>query len=143
MKNLFLIISILFLSAHRLSYQEETHTLTLRINDIENSGGSMHIGLYINEETWLDIGSEYIPRVIPVYGEHMEVVYKNLPPGKYAISIFHDEDNNGKINKNFIGYPTEGFAFSKDVKVRFSAPDFEDCAIDLQSDTTIEVHMDY
>ncbi len=105
--------------------------------------GQLRIGIYDNEDDWLEIGSEFVERHVPVSGEEMFVIYKNMPTGCYAISIFHDEDNNGKMNKNFIGYPTEGFGFSNNVKVRFSAPKFDECAFDLKSDTAITVVMDY
>jgi uncharacterized protein (DUF2141 family) len=60
---------------------------------------------------------------------------KDLPPGKYAISVIHDEDNNGKLTTNAVGYPTEKFGFSNNPKVYFSPPSFEKVAFELKSDS--------
>jgi len=44
------------------------------------------------------------------------VVLTNLDPGKYAIILFHDENGNGKLDKNALGVPTEPYGFSNNVQ---------------------------
>ena len=43
------------------------------------------------------------------------VVLTNLDPGRYAIILFHDENGNGKLDKNALGVPTEPYGFSNNV----------------------------
>lgn len=50
-----------------------------------------------------------------------------LPPGRYAISLFHDENSNGRLDKMMM-LPREGFGFSRDAKVRFGPPRFDAAA---------------
>jgi len=40
------------------------------------------------------------------------VVLTNLDPGQYTIILFHDENGNGKLDKNALGVPTEPYGFS-------------------------------
>jgi len=53
-----------------------------------------------------------------------------IAPGTYALSIFHDENNNGRLD-SLLGVPREGFGFSRNPVVRFGAPGFRQVRIDL------------
>lgn len=58
----------------------------------------------------------------------------DLPPGKYAVSVIHDEDIDGKLTTNAVGYPIEKFGFSNNPKVYFSPPSFEKASFELGSE---------
>lgn len=64
-------------------------------------------------------------------GETAAVTFDDLPAGTYAIAVFEDLNNNGKLDANFFGVPKEPYAFSNNVKPRFSAPGFDDCKFQL------------
>ncbi|HZZ08336.1 MAG TPA: DUF2141 domain-containing protein [Candidatus Binataceae bacterium] len=53
-----------------------------------------------------------------------------LAPGKYALVAFHDENSNGKFDRNWLGLPKEGYAFSNNVRPVFSPPSFKAAAFD-------------
>ena len=42
--------------------------------------------------------------------------FNDIPPGTYAIAVFHDENANGKLDKNFLGIPCEGYGASNNVR---------------------------
>ena len=54
--------------------------------------------------------------------------FPDVAPGRYAVSVFHDENFNGKMDTNFIGIPKEGVGASNDAKGRFGPPKFEAAA---------------
>lgn len=54
------------------------------------------------------------------------IVFENLPRGNYAISLFHDENRNNKMDKNFMGIPKEGYGASNNKLPMTSAPTFKD-----------------
>tara|TARA_R110000782_G_scaffold13999_21_gene41697 strand:- start:6737 stop:7153 length:417 start_codon:yes stop_codon:yes gene_type:complete len=66
-----------------------------------------------------------------------------LPPGDYAISAIHDENDNKKLDKSFIGMPTEGVAFSNNAKVSFGPPKFEKVRFHVEGETTQTLRMRY
>lgn len=67
----------------------------------------------------------------------------DLPPGTYAIAVFHDENSNRKLDK-FMGMPREGFGFSRSPVVRFGPPKFEQVHINLASGLTRQaIRMQY
>jgi len=47
-----------------------------------------------------------------VTGESVTLNFEGLPAGEYGIKMYHDADENGKMNANAFGMPTESFAFS-------------------------------
>ncbi len=51
-----------------------------------------------------------------------------LPWGRYAASAYHDEDDDGSLNTNLFGAPSEPFGFSNGARARFGRPDFADAA---------------
>ena len=69
------------------------------------------------------------------------LVFRNLPAGPYALSQFHDENGNDKLDSNIAGIPTERYGFSRDARGRMGAPGFADAAIDLRADSSITVHL--
>jgi uncharacterized protein (DUF2141 family) len=73
-----------------------------------------------------------------------EIDFTALPPGKYALVCYHDENNNGKFDKSILGMPKEGYCFSNNVKPTLSAPNFGQCAFDYKGgDQPISITMIY
>ena len=60
-----------------------------------------------------------------------EFVFTGLPPGRYAIAIYHDENGNGVMDKNFIGIPSEGFGFSRNARGFAGPPSFNAAAVEI------------
>lgn len=58
------------------------------------------------------------------------VTFRSVPPGQYALAIFHDANANRKLD-TFIGIPREGFGFSRNPVIRFGAPRFDKVSIEL------------
>lgn len=72
----------------------------------------------------------YKQRVKAVPGSVVMTI-NNIKPGRYAIQLIHDENQNGDIDLNFLGIPTEGYAFSNGGKPLFAEPVFADCAVEI------------
>ena len=54
--------------------------------------------------------------------------FDDLPAGKYALVVLHDENMNGRIDYNWLGIPREGYGFSNDAHGMLGAPSFEQAA---------------
>jgi len=50
--------------------------------------------------------------------------FSGIASGTYAVSVFHDQNSNGKLDSNFLGIPREGVGASNDAKGRFGPPKF-------------------
>lgn len=60
--------------------------------------------------------------------------FSGISPGTYAVSAFHDENSNGKLDTNFMGIPREGVAASNDARGRLGPPKFDDAAFQVSGD---------
>jgi len=71
------------------------------------------------------------------------VVKLPLAPGDYAISLVHDENGNGKLDKNLFGIPTEGVGFSQNPKLSFGPPTYAATRFDVAGDTSETIRLKY
>ena len=58
--------------------------------------------------------------------------FASIPPGTYAVSVFHDENSNGKLDRNLLGMPKEGVGASNNAAGHFGPPKFDDMAFHYQ-----------
>ncbi|MFL0670862.1 MAG: DUF2141 domain-containing protein [Erythrobacter sp.] len=69
-------------------------------------------------------------RVVVPAGAKIEIRFTGVKPGRYAIALLHDENNNGKADRAVGMMPKEGYGFSRDAPVRMSPPKFRDAVFD-------------
>ena len=82
--------------------------------------------MFANAASFTGKGKPFVCVQSSVANKKAQLVFENLPAGTYAISVFHDENNNQKMDKNFLGIPKEGYGASKNKLPFASAPDFDD-----------------
>lgn len=81
--------------------------------------------------------------VVPA-AETVSFTFRNVKPGRYAIALLHDENDNGKADRALMMMPTEGFGFSRDAKVKMGPPKFRDAAFDVTAaDQSQSIRMRY
>ena len=54
--------------------------------------------------------------------------FSGIKPGTYAVSVFHDENSNGRLDTNFLGIPREGVGASNDARGHLGPPKFDAAA---------------
>jgi len=85
--------------------------------------GVVRCGLF-KAKGWLKDAVQ--PSIVKIHGSKALCVFKGVPAGEYGISAFHDEDANGKLNTNAVGYPLEEYCASNNARNMFSAPSWSD-----------------
>ena len=60
-----------------------------------------------------------------VSADTQQMIIKDVSPGRYAISIFHDANDNSVLDSNLFGVPTEAYGFSNNIVGHFGKPNFE------------------
>jgi uncharacterized protein (DUF2141 family) len=122
-----------------------TFSLTVKVNNLRNPKGDVLFALYNKDGTIPDEKFKNYFRIIKgkISGDSSEVVFRNLPVGKYAVSLLHDEDGNGKIKRGFI-LPKEGIGFSNYNAINLSnRPSFKKASFELKKSRTITVKIIY
>mgnify|MGYP001794652877 FL=1 len=103
--------------------------LIVTIQNIKYNRGKIYLAVYNRKEGFLKVNNAVATKITKVNGSKAVVRFKNLKPGYYAIATYHDKNEDGKMNTNMFGVPTEYYGFSRDARARFSAPSFEDARI--------------
>ena len=57
-----------------------------------------------------------------------------LPPGTYGIRVMHDMNDNGKLDTNFVGIPSEPWGFSNNAAGNFGPPKWKDVSFELSGE---------
>lgn len=117
-------------------------TLTVKVTGIRSVSGNIGIGLYNDPDKFPDIGGEYKKITLKVTATTMQYDI-SVPPGTYAIALFHDENSDGECNTNWLGIPVEGYGFSNNVKPVISAPSFDETKVSVTKNTTITIDLIY
>jgi uncharacterized protein (DUF2141 family) len=79
-----------------------------------------------------------------ITGDQAAVTFTGIPFGTYGVGAFHDENDNGKMDTNFVGVPKEGYGASNDARGSFGPPSFEDAAFTVDRETVeIIINMEY
>jgi uncharacterized protein (DUF2141 family) len=113
-----------------LAAQQPAGTLDVSIERLRNQRGVLHLCLTRNPAHFPDCGSDpqALKRTIAAGGGPIR--FGGIAPGGYALSVFHDENRNGRLD-TLLGIPREGFGFSRNPVIRFGAPRFGQVSIDL------------
>jgi len=96
--------------------------------NVQSDQGQIVVWVYDNDDDWLSDRYRTV-KSVPVAGNRSGdsvTVELLLPPGEYALSVFQDEDDNGKLKSNFIGLPKEPAALSNNLRPKFGPPRYKD-----------------
>jgi uncharacterized protein (DUF2141 family) len=75
---------------------------------------------------------------------HATCQFENIPPGIYAVSVFHDENSNGKLDTTFLGIPREGVGASNNATGHLGPPKFSAAAFHHSgSHATLKITVKY
>jgi uncharacterized protein (DUF2141 family) len=69
------------------------------------------------------------------------IVIDSIATGKYAVSLFHDDNDNYKLDTGQFGIPVEKTGFSNNAKSKTGPPKFNDCAVKIEEDSTIYITL--
>lgn len=125
-----LLICTLPLSAQESDPSPSHCRLVVKVQNIKKVKGRMKFAIYNDHEKFLKTAHNWGDSSIDTHSVMFE--FDSLASGIYAVSIFQDENENGKLDSNFIGIPTEPYAFSNDAKGMFGPPSFEDCQFEIK-----------
>lgn len=115
--------------------------LTVEVSGAKSTQGTVSAALYSSADTWLKEPQKLQGARAPAAQPVTVLVFRNLPPGRYALSAFHDENGNEKVDTNVVGVPTERTGFSRDARGRMGPAAFDDAVIDVQGDMTTAITL--
>lgn len=103
------------------AFSEPSSTVLIEVAGFKNMRGTLNCRLFTNAADFPD-GEGIVTLRVPITGPNTSCSFSNVEPGTYAIAVVHDENGNGKLDKNFVGVPSEGYGVSNNKTYALSAP---------------------
>lgn len=128
-------ITIIFILFFSIFAKSQTSTLTVNISGFENKRGNVFIAIFDerNKNSFpKKIEFAIDKKLVKVTNDIVSISLENLPLGVYAISVFHDENSNKKLDKNAFGIPSEAFGMSGDYTA-LGPPKFDNCKFTIKT----------
>lgn len=132
-----LLFTLLFFPAVLLAQ----HNISLEINNVKTSSGTINVAIYDESEGFLKFDKVFKADSIGAKKGKTEMHITGLPEGEYALAIFHDENGNSKLDTNWLGIPKEAIGFSNARMKTFGPPQFKECAFTLRNNQKIEISL--
>ncbi len=103
------------------------NTVTITVTDLRSQEGVVRACMTQVEKIFPRcIRDPQSHRTVVQAGENVTIRFDGVEPGKYAIALLHDENENGKADRALGMMPKEGYGFSRDAKVRMGPPKWDD-----------------
>lgn len=136
------------LSAAILSTPALAGDLRVTVKEVRSGVGRIMVALHAAKDgvEFPDQTGAVAAQWADAKGGAQEFVFTGLAPGRYAVAIYHDENGNGVMDKNFVGIPSEGYGFSRNARGFTGPPSFSGAAVDIAADksrVTTEATLGY
>jgi uncharacterized protein (DUF2141 family) len=116
--------------------------VSVSVGNLRSAKGSIRCRLYTMEKSFPRGTEGTIRQSVPVSGPVTRCVYKDVPPGTYAVALLHDENDNGKLDRNLIGMPIEGYGVSNNQTRATRAPIWSECKFVVEPGKTRELDVE-
>jgi len=118
--------------------------LTIKVTDLRNHNGQLIFGVFRSPDGFPSESKKSIDWQIEPPDKDVVTFTAKLPPGKYAASVLHDENKNGKMDKNFAGIPQEGYGVTNNPKPALRAATFKEATFTLPPEgATLTISIQY
>ena len=121
-----------------LAVEAEAADVIVMVERVPNSKGEVHVDL-CTDKTFLTPDCPY-DGAAPSRKGRVIVTLSNIPPGRYAVTAYHDENANHDLDLNMLGMPKEAYGFSNDPPMLLGPPLFKDSSFEV-GDKDVEVKV--
>jgi len=109
--------------------QSPANLIHVEIGGLRNDKGQVMCSLYSSADGFPKNGDKALAHAkSPISNGHAVCEFPDVKEGTYAVSVFHDENSNGKLDTKFMGMPREGVGASNNTKGHFGPPKFDAAA---------------
>ena len=123
----------------------QPNVMHVEIERLRNDKGQVVCALYSSSEGFPKKTEKALAHVNSAIADKQAVCeFSGIAPGTYAVSVFHDENSNGKLDSNFLGIPREGVGASNDAKGHLGPPKFDAAAFHFSGGRmTLRIKINY
>ncbi len=81
---------------------------------------------------------KYKGEIAKIFNQRVAITFTDIPNGTYTISVFHDENEDGEINTNFLCIPKESYGASNNAPSNFGPPKWKDAKFEVKNGQTVK-----
>jgi uncharacterized protein (DUF2141 family) len=117
-----------------------TGRVEVTMTGFKSEEGQALIAFFLDANGWPNAEEAVFGRLeVDIQDGQAVAVFDDVPAGPFAISAFHDKNDDKKLNTNVVGAPSEPYGFSADARGTFSAPSFDEARLELAADETKQI----
>jgi uncharacterized protein (DUF2141 family) len=134
----------------------EAASLKLTVAGVRSDAGALMIGLYNSPQGFgdaianatqaglLNDRGRLVGVAMRAKTGSQSIIFTDLPPGRYALIVFHDQNEDGRLDEGSWGIPEEGYGFCNNAQGLLSAPSFDAAAVLLDgADESTSISLIY
>lgn len=125
-------LNIFFLATFSLN----PANLKVIVKNIQIGKGSIVVEIYDNENDFFK--KPITAKRVKADNDSLDFTF-DIPEGVYAVAVYQDINENGKLDKGWFNIPKEPYGLSNNYRPKFSAPTFDDCKFKIYEQTTMTI----
>ncbi len=114
------------------------NTIEVSMSGFESNKGKAMEGLFVEEDTFLR--NPEITLSSKIINNKSEAIFTDIPDGVYAISVYHDENDNDELDLIMGVFPKEDNGTSNNPDTVFGPPKWKDSIFEVKGGEV--VHFD-
>jgi uncharacterized protein (DUF2141 family) len=130
MKKLILMMALVA-GVYGQGFSQKNNKIIVTVEHISSTEGSINVDVFNSEKTFLK--TPFLSKSRDANTGEMLFEFDGVPNGEYTISIYHDENANGELDKNFMGIPNEPYGVSKEGKSMFGPPSYKEALFAIEN----------
>jgi uncharacterized protein (DUF2141 family) len=117
--------------------QPKPEYIIIQVQNILSVEGKINVALYNSSSSFNKPNEVFKQMIVAVTSNSLELKMDSIPPGEYAFALFHDKNSDNTLNQNWLGIPTEGFAFSNNAFGTFGPPSWDQAKFTLPANSFV------
>lgn len=136
------VVVALIASAAGIAEVSDTVRLTVQVEGLRSDNGQVAAALFDSPEAYDDRSAPVRQAMLTIEDRSCTWVVPDLPPGTYAVALYHDRNGNGMLDRKALGIPKEPYGFSNNPTSTFGPPSFDRAKFVLEDrDVTIGIRL--
>ncbi len=125
-------IVLLFIASLAWSQQDSMSQLMIIVNGAKTDSGNIMVAVSESEKNFMTPGVAYKAASLNINEGMAEWTIDSLPFGFYAIKVFHDVNDNDKLDTKMFGVPSEPYGFSNNPKTKMGPASWKDAMFEIR-----------
>jgi uncharacterized protein (DUF2141 family) len=118
------------------------HTLTVVITGIRSDVGRVGVALYESPRGFpYQLSQALRTGFVDIHDGRSVITFRLLKPGTYAVTAFQDENNNERLDRDWLGFLAERTAVSNNPKAHIGRPTFDAAKFTMRDSSCIAIRF--